>query len=330
MYNEVCPPEIWKETLEYFRNTDARTAERIREKIDRYLQIIQIEGGTESIPNWRLKEFLLTKGFGAFAPHEGKLYFLLGNPGGVKDAMYLPTEFIFANPYLKWSDTLKIGEDCVFAKNDRQMTGILPIIRRYSFMQSHIELSMYIATVMSRLTTLGIAGRDAEAEAIDLVVADVEKGKIRSITDRNILQQIKTQPYGGQTGILTDLIEFMQYEKASEANDLGLQANWNAKRETLTSSETLLNTDTLLTFVDNMKECWDEWAQEVNEKYGEYLENGPYKITFGSSWEVNEEQVEATLEQLDNLKESVETPEENIPEEVKEDGNTDNTLSELD
>lgn len=280
---------------DYYREIDLRDRERIIEKVTRYSEIFTLKGGTSTIPNWRLKQLLLMWGFGAFAPKDGKLYFLRGSLGGVPTPAYIPKLFVFANPYIPWSDELIIGEQCVLAKNDTGFQGILPILKRHTHLQTHVDLSFYITTVMSRLTAFGIAGRDPEAEAINNVLADIEAGKIRALTDQNILNQIHTQPYAGDARFITSLIEMMQYSKASEATDLGLQANWNAKRESLTASETLLNENVIHTFVDNMWDCWNEWVDEVNEKFGEYLDNGLFELEWGSSWQENEIEKEATL-----------------------------------
>lgn len=273
---------------DYYRDIPQRDKEKLIEKIAKYAQIFDLKGGTSTIPNWRLKQLLLIAGFGAFAPKDGKLYFLLGNLGEEPTPAYLPAKFVFSNAYIPWSGSLRLGEECVLAKNDTGFMGILPILKRHTHLQSHVELSFYLTTVMSRLTAFGVAGRDQEAEAIDRVLEDIEKGKIRALTDQNILNQIHTQPYAGDARFITSLIEMMQYSKASEATDLGLQANWNAKRESLTASETLLNENVIHPFVDDMFECWTEWVNEVNEKYGEYLDNGLFELTWGSSWAMNE------------------------------------------
>lgn len=290
---EIVPDVSWLGIDEdYYRQIERRNKEKMIEKVTRYSEIFDLKGGTSTIPNWRLKQLLLIGGFGAFAPKNGKLYFLMGHLGDKPTPDYIPSKFIFANPYIPWDGELRIKDQCVLAKNDTGFMGILPILKRHTHLQTHVELSFFITTVMSRLTAFGVAGRDQEAEAIDRVLEDIEKGKIRALTDQNILNQIHTQPYAGDARFITSLIEMMQYSKAAEATDLGLQANWNAKRETLTSSETLLNENVIHPFVDNMWDCWNEWVNEVNEKYREYLDNGEFTLEWGSSWKENEIQNE--------------------------------------
>lgn len=310
--------------FDYFRNLDARFTDEVKYKIAKFSQLFKLTGGTSTIPNWRLKQLLLTAGFGAFAPYkDGKLYFLLGGLGGERNQYYMPTKFVFSNPHMPnretWSGQLEIGDECVVAKSDIMYTGIAPILTKHTTSQIHVDLSAYIATVSSRLVNVGVAGRDNEAVALNLAFEDVERGKIRTVVDKNVLQQLKTLPYGGNANILKDYIEFLQYDKAAEANELGLSANWNAKRESLSSAETLLNDDATHPYVDGMYECWQEWIDEVNTKYGDLLDNGEYKLEWASSWEVSAQETEHSLEALEEPPVDEQT---NAPEEAPADEGT--------
>lgn len=278
-----------------FRDLDRRYAEQMAMKIARFSQIFDLRGGTSTIPNWRLKQFLLTAGVGAFMPYtDGKLYFMMGNLGGIQNQYYMPTEFVFANPHMpdgrSWSGNFKIGEQCVLAKNDSTMTGIIPILKKHTVAQVQCDLSFYLALISSRMTNAAVAGRDGEASAVKLMFDDIERGTLSSITDRNVLQQLKALPFGGDAAVIKEYIEFIQYDKAAEANELGLMANWNAKRESIAQAETLLNDDVTHPFVDDMMQTWQGWIDEVNEKYGDLLDNGLYSIDWGSSWKTNEEE----------------------------------------
>lgn len=305
--------------IDIMRHIEKRYKEQLRNKIAKFSQIFELTGGTSTIENWRLKQFILLAGMGAFAPYkDGKLYFVLGNMDGELDHNYLPTKFVFANPHMpdgvSWSGNLEIGKECVLVKNDSTFSGILPILRKHTFTQVQTDLSFYIAIISSRLVNAAVAGRDVEAVAVDLMFKDIEHGNIKAVTDKNVLQQLKAMPYGGNAGVIKAYIEFMQYDKAAECNELGLTANWNAKRESITGAETLLNDDATHPFVDDMFKTWQEWIEEVNEKYGALLDNGPYKLDWASAWKTNEEEQEAAIEAMENN----EQPTEENNEEVKE------------
>ena len=51
-----------------------------------------------------------------------------------------------------------------------------------------------------------------------------------------------------------------------------------------------MNDDVTHPFVDDMMQTWQGWIDEVNEKYGDLLDNGLYSIDWGSSWKTNEEE----------------------------------------
>lgn len=292
--------------FDYFRKLDDRFNDQISYKVAKFSQIFDITGGTSTIPNWRLKQLLLTAGFGAFAvyPADGKLYFILGGMGGIQDHNLLPTKFVFADAHMPdgktWSGEYEIGKQCVLCKNDSTYTGILPIIGKHTVTQVQTDLSFYIAIINSRIADIGVAGRDAEAVAFDKLIEDIERGKLRGIVDKNYLQQFKSLPFSGRADVIREYIEFMQFDRASECNELGLAANWNAKRESLTDSETLLNDDSTHPFIDDMKQNWQMWIDEVNEKYGDLLDNGPYKIDWASAWKINDTEQKINIENAKN------------------------------
>lgn len=311
--------------FDYFRKLTDRFTEEVKYKVAKFAQIFKLTGGTSTIPNWRLKQMLLTAGFGAFAPYkDGKLYFLLGGLGGERNYYYMPTKFVFSNPHMPnretWSGELEIGDECVVAKSDLMYMGIAPILTKHTTTQIQTDLSAYLATISSRLVNVGVAGRDNEKIALDAAIADVERGRLKTVVDKNVMQKLNTIPYGGNANILKDYIEYLQYDKAAEANELGLSANWNAKRESLSSAETLLNDDATHPYVDGMYECWQEWIKEVNETYGDLLDNGEYKLEWASSWEVSAKETEHSIETLEEPP-TEEAPAAGEPTEEKGDDN---------
>ena len=106
---------------------------------------------------------------------------------------------------------------------------------------------------------------------------------------------IRAQPYGEHNyQRLTDLIEYQQYMKASWFNELGLNANYNMKRESITASESQLNDDMLLPLIDDMLECRKQAIDEINEMFGTDI-----SISWGSTWEDNSEELELAQDLLE-------------------------------
>ena len=83
---------------------------------------------------------------------------------------------------------------------------------------------------------------------------------------------------------ITQLIELLQYYKASLFNDLGLNANYNMKRERLNTQEVSMNIDALMPFVDSMLKERVEGVKRVNEMFGTDI-----TVTLGSSWKIEHE-----------------------------------------
>lgn len=93
-------------------------------------------------------------------------------------------------------------------------------------------------------------------------------GGVKNTSDGNITQTD-----------LTKIIEAIQFIKASWFNDLGLQANYNMKRESLSESEVALNEDVMLPLVDNMLEMRRIHFDKVNQKFGTKI-----SVELNSSW----------------------------------------------
>lgn len=103
------------------------------------------------------------------------------------------------------------------------------------------------------------------------------------------MEGIKSQPYGttGSNAILTSLIEQEQYLKASWYNDLGLNANYNMKRESINSQEGQLNDDMLMPLIDTMLYCRQKALEKVNVMFDTNI-----TVKKASSWEDNQIEID--------------------------------------
>lgn len=230
-------------------------------------------------------EYLLQTGSPAvyaLAPHNGKLYFLLGNVGGYYTNEGEPTIFTFASPYLQWEGTLKVGKDCVLIRNNTVCRPLTNTLEHYATMMATAELSLYIAAVNSRMTNVVSAGNDGDKDAFDLFVQDVESGQMGAVMGKNILNGLKSIPYGGETQAITDLVELLQYEKASMANYYGVDLNYNMKRESIVSAESEMNADGLLTLPYDMLLCRKEAVEQAKELFPE--EAAELSVDFSEIW----------------------------------------------
>ena len=96
----------------------------------------------------------------------------------------------------------------------------------------------------------------------------IEDGKQGVIMSKAFMDGITAQPYGGAARGSTELIEIEQYWNGQWLNMVGLNANYNMKREAVMSGEAELNDDALLPLVDEMLYWREQGLKDVEEMFG--------------------------------------------------------------
>lgn len=169
------------------------------------------------------------------------------------------------------------------------------MFQKYATLLSENELSIKMAVVNTRLVNMISAADDRTRASAENFLADIEKGKTGVIAANEFFEGIKSTPYGstGNTNTITNLIELEQYLKASWFNELGINANYNMKRESINAEESQLNNDALLPLIDDMLKCRQDGAQRVNDMFGTDI-----SVEFNSAWEDNIEEIELEQEKL--------------------------------
>lgn len=275
-------------------------------------------GLPESIPQRMVELYLQVNGNVAFYQYEGAMYVFRGGLGGEPDVYYMPTIYTIANPALNLSKNLKIGEDCVVVSNDSLYLGLMPLYNRYASMMAESELSLWIAAVNSRIVDLITAPDDRTKASAEKFLDDVLDGKLGVISSNEFFEGLKALPYStaGARDTITNLIELIQYIKASWYNDLGINANYNMKRESINTEESQLNHDALFPLVDDMLRCRQEGAERVNEMFGTEI-----TVELASSWQDNKEEIDLEQQMMaakaEDPEEPAEDPEDD-PEEPEE------------
>lgn len=224
------------------------------------------------------------------------LYAFTGGMGGELDTYYMPTIYTVANPYLNFSKNLEIDKDCIVIPSDSMYFGVLPLYEKYSTALTENELSIYIAMINSRLESLISASDDSTKKSAEKYIEDIKNGKLGVIGDNKFFDEdLKVSPYAtaGSHNTIQSLIELEQYLRATWYNDIGLNANYNMKRESLNSNESQLNNDALLPLIDDMLKCRQEGFDKVNKMYGTHI-----KVSLNSSWEDNEQELELEHEEM--------------------------------
>lgn len=277
----------------------------IQDALTKTLKMFKYSGLPETIPARELELILQIYGFAyIMKANDGKFYAFYGGLGGMPDEYYRPTKFIVANPYLKFFDQVNVNEgDGVLIWNDYAHLGMYPRLRRYAEFMAECDITLRFGLINHRITSILEAVDDNQKEEVQRFLNDIEEGaKIGVIAGKGFLADedgnLRVNEYRKATGQdIKDVMELQQYIKASFLNEIGLQANFNMKREAINESEGAMNEEALKPLCDDMKETREEGFKLLKDKTEIDI-----KIEYNSSW--------VARKKLDG--------EETKPEEVKE------------
>lgn len=299
---------------DFVTDKEASTRADIFYMINRLMSMFKYEGLPETIPKKYLDYFLFVNGHAFCTDVKDDLYVFVGGLGGEPDAYYRPTIYTVANPALNLSKQYKINDEGILLRNDTMMFGILPLLSKYCSLLTENMLTMRVADINLRLLALLTAPDDKTKAAVDMFLSDLEEGKLGSIAENRFLDGVKMQEPATKNGaFMIQFIELHQYLKGSMFNELGLNANYNMKREALGAGESGLNADILFPLVDDMLANRQECLDEVNKKYGTNI-----KVDFNSTWVDNKREAEAELKNLESETETTNQLGENEGEENDE------------
>lgn len=237
----------------------------------------------DTIPVKWLEYYLQRNGSCGIAKVNGNLYALLGSAGGEPDEYYQPTKYIVANPALNLSKEYTIGEDVVYCKNDFLGIGIVPLVSRYCGLMAENVLTIRQSDVSMRNMFLLSAPDDNTLQSTKHFIDELEAGRMSVVGDTAFFDGVKMQSSShGNGDYMIQFIELQQYLKGSMYNELGLNANFNMKREALSGDEIAMNDDALMPLIDEMLKQRREFVGELNDMFGLDI-----SVDFGSTWHSN-------------------------------------------
>lgn len=274
---------------------------------DRTNQMFEYNGLPDTIPDYMLELYLQVNGHVCITEVNDNLYALPGGLGGAPDPYYRPTLYVLANPGLGYSASLDIinhlppfaKQDsqgkCVLVKNDTNIRGLFYLFSRYATELAENDVSIRCAQINSRQQTLIAANTDSQIASANAYFDNLEKGKIIAVADQSFLDGINSTNVSVQgANSIIQLIELQQYLKASWYNEIGLNANFNMKREYLSEEELRASTDVLLPLIDDMLRCRKEAIEKVNSEYGTNI-----TVEKNSAWENKQQELDTAQEQAD-------------------------------
>lgn len=273
----------------------------------RLQQMFSYRNLPDTIPAEMLEFYLLSNGLAFVTEYEGNLYAFQGGLGGEPDPYYRPTKFTIANPALKMSKVCDIKTDGILCKNDKMWIGLDALVSRYAYLMATNLITLNVVDIMLRCIALLSAPDDKTKKSAEVYLEKLVKGEFGVIGDNPFFEGIKMQTVPSSNGsYLTQFIELHQYYKGSFYNEIGLNANFNMKREAIGKGEASLSQDSLLPLCDSMLECRIENVKKINEMYGTNIE-----VEYSSAWKDNQTEQKYELIKLANESSQLEGGETN-------------------
>ena len=279
--------------------------------LDRTSSMFEYDGLPDTIPPYMLELYLQIFGYAGFLSIDGSIqldstphidtqsgvHIFYGGIGGERDIYYRPKLFTVANPRLKNSiqativypgdDYSKISTPCVIMPCDTNMMGLIPLFDRYAQQLTENDISIRSAQINAR-ALLGIStSTDRDRESAKNFIQKLVDGEIAIMGESNFLDSMSVANVSTTaSNTIIQLIELQQYLKASWYNELGLNVNFNMKREYMSEEEIAVNTDILLPLVDDMLRCRETYVELINKIF-----NLNISVHKSSAW-ANKEQEE--------------------------------------
>lgn len=222
--------------------------------------------------------WLFVTGRVVFTEFNGKLYALNGNYGGYPNEYYLPTEFVVANPILG-NKIVKLDIDGVAMFNsdtDKYPTqglvgGLYPILTLTANMLADCVTTISSALKNGRVQTAFICKDDTVRIAGEKVLKQLYNGNPAVMIDDTILNCISPIKMADNTSVATILqqtVETYQFWLANFYNSIGVNANFNMKRERLNTAEVNINDSALFVNVVNMLNNRQQAVDKINAMFG--------------------------------------------------------------
>lgn len=251
--------------------------------------------------------------------HNGRFYVLTGSFKDFITWNEEAKEVIIVNPALPDLKTSYIiDKDVIIIPNDSYYMGLLPMFEDNALQLASTDISINFALYNMRLKSIFTADDDETVEAINKLLDDVYNGiKPSAIVTEDLFKKcIESIEYNRTANTdLKDLIELKQYLKANWYIDLGVNANYNMKREAVSEDEFEMNDDALMPLIDNMLLCRQKAIEKINAKW-----NLNISVDFSSAWKkIRKEIILSTKEEEAEVK---------VIEKSLEEGETDDSKNE--
>lgn len=271
---------------DYVLDKKRALSNHIKYMLDRTQSMFKYEGLPDTIPQKFIELYLQKEGSCFWTEYKNNLYVFSGAVGGVTDEYNRPTLYTVSVPYFNLNENYTIDEDGVLMLNDSLANGLLPLLLKYGTLLVENSITIRTADIMLRIIALISASDDKTKKSADVFIDKIIEGRMSAVAESAFFEGVKLQNITTSTGsYLQQFIEIEQYLKASMYNELGMNANYNMKREAIGKDESQLNDDLLLPLCDNMLLCRQQALEKVNKMFGTNI-----TVDFDSVWKKRKEQ----------------------------------------
>ena len=275
----------------------------------------------DTIPDYMIEKFLQEFGKCIFYKYEDEFYIFDFSFSNIPNVYNEPSGILFTNVALKLTvnekrDLKNVTENGVIILNDNKIKGLKPIFDKYADLLTESEITIKLISQLDRMKTFISAGDERTKKDCENFLQKIKNGELSVIGDNTIFESVKSFNNGGVNTSISQYIELIQYLKAQCLNEIGINANYNLKRERLNNSEIQLNDFGLLPFCNLMLLQRQKAVEKINKKF-----NLDIKVSFSDIWEIEKITLAETLENeknTDTAKELIEETENTDSMEIEE------------
>lgn len=271
-------------SLDFIKNKEEIFLHLVEEKLSQTIKMFEYKNFPDTFSPWAFEMGLQEHGFcfvwkGTPENPECKegIYALRDiGYGGVLDDRFLPTKAVGSNPYLNITLNDEIsGNNIVWAWNDSQFKGFSEVNSLYGGLLADAYITLRLKLVLHRAPAFATANNENEKADALQYFRDLDDGKLGVIGSKKSLEKalsgegFSTKPnLGDGSNSLKEILEVIQFLNAQWNIRIGLNDNYNMKREALNSAETSVNESVLFPFIEDMVKYRKKAVEEINRKMG--------------------------------------------------------------
>ena len=280
----------------YLFNKDLYLQNFINDMLCRCYAMFEYKNLPNTIQKQDIEKYLLLNGHCIFSKENNNFYVFNGEFTGIENVYHRLHQYIVVNIALNLNKEYENenNADCVLIQNDSERQGFFHLFSKYGIMLNDCEISLNMLSVLNRIPYLITSADEKTKNNAELFLNKIKNGDFSIIADNAFLESLKSIPLNNtNNNQINNLMELNQYIKASAFNSIGLNANWNSKRERLNQSEISLNEDSLMPLVENMFYSRQQAIKAINEKYDLNIE-----IDLANVWKQKEQATKTTIADL--------------------------------